>query len=539
MRNRFLFSVYALMLIASSCAIQVAPTGGEKDVKPPAVKKATPENFSTLFNVKDISISFDEFIALKELNTQLVVSPPLKHTPDINVKKKTLHIHLDDTLLVHTTYTMNFGNAITDIREGNAVEDFQYVFSTGDVIDSLKISGRVENALDKKTEKGIYILLYRSTDDSLPMKSLPDYFAKTTEDGSFEVKNVSSGNYRIFALKDNNSNYLFDNSEEAIAFTTETIEAGKSKSTLSLFKETRKQQLLKAEADEAGRVTLAYVLPLVNVKIEFLNDTSGMQLLPVSYSQKKDSLTFWYRNQLKDSLVFILQHDDMRDTLSIRLKILDPKPRMKYPLVLTTQYIPRTVNGMDLNKSLHLVFNHPIDSFDLAKILVTEDSIAVKSLQIFFTDSLKRNLALDFPRKEKSSYAVEIPAGGLKDIFGLRNDSMQLLFRTKSVADYGTMAIQMKISIPGKNYILQLIDEKETIYWTSTFNTDTTINYDFLDPKIYRLKIIEDLNSNNEWDAGNYLQHKQPERVFYYKESMTVRANWDVDVKWDLGSEGK
>ncbi|MEO8086656.1 MAG: Ig-like domain-containing domain [Bacteroidota bacterium] len=539
MRNRFLFSVYALMLIASSCAIQVAPTGGEKDVKPPMVKKSSPGNFSTLFNVHDISISFNEYIALKDLNTQLVVSPPLKHTPDIKVKKMTLHIHLEDTLLQHTTYTMNFGNAITDIREGNAVEDFQYVFSTGDVIDSLKVPGIVQNAFDKKNEKGIYIMVYRGTDDSLPLKSLPDYFAKTAEDGSFEVKNVSPGSYRIFALKDNNSNYLFDNSEEAIAFNTETVEAGKSKSTLSLFKETRKQQLLKAGCDEPGHVIVAYTLPLLNEKIEFLSDSSKMRLLPFSLSEKKDTMIFWYRNQSSDSLNFILQHDGTRDTILIRLKVLDPKLKMKYPPVLSTQYTSKSINGLELNKKLQVMFNHPIDSFDLAKIRVTEDSIAVKNPQLFFTDSLKRNLTIDFQRKEKANYAVEIPAGSLKDIFGLRNDSMQLLFRTKSVTDFGTMAILMKIPSHDKNYILQLIDDKESIYRESTFHSDTTINYDFLDPRIYRLKIIEDLNSNNEWDTGNYLQHKQPERVFYYKESLTVRANWDVDVKWDLLNEGK
>ena len=185
MRNCFRFFLFCLLLIVTSCAIQVAPTGGEKDETAPSVKKSSPENFSTGFSGRDISISFDEFITLKELNAQFVVSPPLKYQPDIKVKKKILEIHLEDTLLENTTYTMNFGNAITDIREGNAVEGFQYVFSTGDVIDSLKVSGKVVNAFDKKTDKGICVMLYRGKDDSLPLKTLPDYFTKTAADGSF------------------------------------------------------------------------------------------------------------------------------------------------------------------------------------------------------------------------------------------------------------------------------------------------------------------------------------------------------------------
>lgn len=538
MRNCFRFFLFCLLFIVSSCAIQVAPTGGEKDETAPTVKISTPENYSTRFSGRDIRISFDEFIALKELGNQFVVSPPLKYQPDIKVKKKTLEIHIEDTLLRNTTYTMNFGSAITDIREGNAVEEFQYVFATGDVIDSLKISGKVENSYDKKTEKGIFVMLYRGTDDSIPLKTLPDYFAKTTADGSFEVKNVSPGNYRIFALKDNNSNYLFDNNDEVIAFDPEPVEAGKSKRTLSLFKETRKQQLLKSGSDEPGRATIIYTLPIRNEKIIFLSDTSAMKIHSMSFSGKKDTLTFWYRNIQSDSLNFILQHELGIDTITIRLKQFDPKAKSKSLPTLSTQFNSKSEPSLELNKPLQLIFNHPVDSFHFSNITVTEDSLPVPNPKIFFSDSLKKNLIIDFPKKDKTKYTVFVPASAFKDIFGWRNDTLKLNFLTRSVADYGTMAIVLKASAAKNNFILQLIDEKETIYRQSIIHSDTTINYDFLDPKSYRLKIIEDLNNNNEWDTGNYLQHKQPERVFYYKESLTVRANWDVDVKWGMGAEG-
>lgn len=537
MRNCFRLLYFCLLFIVSSCAIQVAPTGGEKDETAPEVKKSSPENYSTNFSGRDISIFFDEFITLKELSAQFVVSPPLKYQPDIKVKKKTLEIHLEDTLLENTTYTMNFGNAITDIREGNAVEDLQYVFSTGDVIDSLKISGKAENAFDKKADKGICIMLYRGKDDSLPLKILPDYFAKTTPDGSFEVKNVSPGDYRIFALKDNNSNYLFDNNDETIAFDTEPVEAGKSKRNLSLFKETRKQQLLKSGSDEPGRATIIYALPIRNEKIIFFSDTSAMKIHSTSFSGKKDTLTFWYRNIQSDSLNFILQHDLTSDTILIRLKQLDPKAKLKSPPTLSTQFNSKSEPSLELNKPLQLIFNHPVDSFDFSNITVTEDSLPVPNPKIFFSDSLKKNLIIDFPKKDKTHYTVFIPGSSFKDIFGWRNDTLKLNFLTRSVADYGTMAIVLNASAAKNNFILQLIDEKETIYRQSIIHSDTTINYDFLDPKSYRLKFIEDLNNNNEWDTGNYLQHRQPERVFYYKENLTVRANWDVDVKWDIASE--
>src|SRR5689334_22228117 len=133
MGGRLLIFFFALMLLASSCAIQVAPTGGAKDTIPPVVNKFDPENYSTNFHGQDIRIVFDEYMQLKDLSSQLIVSPPLKYSPDAVLKKKTLEIHLEDTLHPNTTYTMNFGNAISDLREGNALDNFQYVFSTGDV----------------------------------------------------------------------------------------------------------------------------------------------------------------------------------------------------------------------------------------------------------------------------------------------------------------------------------------------------------------------------------------------------------------------
>ncbi len=534
MRFGFRFSVYSLLLIATSCAIQVAPTGGDKDIKSPKIEKSSPENFSTNFSGHDINISFNEYITLKDLSTQLVISPPLKHTPDTKVKKKTLSIHLNDTLQQNKTYTMNFGNAITDLHEGNAVEDYQYVFSTGDVIDSLKVSGKVENGLDKKTEKGIYVMLYGNTDDSLPLKMLPDYFGKASDSGAFIIRNVSPGSYRIFALKDDNSNYLFDSRDEAIAFETETVEAGKTGVLLRMFKEKGKQQLLKATCEEPGKATVSYASPLVDSRIKFLSDTSALQLFSILYSEKKDSITFWYRNQLSDSLNFILQRDTARDTISVRLKKTDGKGKAKYIPSLTTQYASQIENGLEVGKPLQLVFNHPVDSFDLKKIKLTEDSVEVKNMKVFFADSLKEILKVDYAWKEKTKYTIDIPPQTFKDIFEIRNDTLQLLFKTKSVADYGTLALKIQLPFSDKQYLVQLMDDKETVYRQSVIHTDTTLNYEYLNPRSYRLKVIEDLNSNGEWDTGNYLKHEQPERVFYYKENLIVRANWDVDVKWNI-----
>jgi uncharacterized protein (DUF2141 family) len=531
--GRLLVFFFALTLLASSCAIQVPPSGGTKDTIPPVVRKFDPENFSTGFHGHDISISFDEYVELKDLPSQLIVSPPLKYNPLANLKKKTLEIHLEDTLQPNTTYTMNFGNAITDLREGNALENFQYVFSTGDVIDSLKMSGRVQNAFDNKTEKGIYVMLYRNMEDSTPLKNLPDYFSKTNEDGTFVIKNISPGDYKVFALKDNNTNYLFDNNEENIAFSDAMTSAGSSGNLLRLFREKRSQQLLKVSNEEPGHVTISYAQPLENEKLVFLSDTSALKIHSITYSAKRDTISLWYANAQADSLILLIQQDTVTDTIAPRLRHLESYVRGRGTVSLQTQYESGSSYTLNLNRPLQVIFNHPIENFDFSKTVVTEDSLPLKEVTFHFTDSLNRFLEINFKRKEETKYKVEIPKGSFKDIIGLQNDSMEIFFATRSTSDYGTMEIKMNIP-EAKNYIVQLIDDKEVIYRQTVFHSDTSIYYDYLDPKTYRLKLIEDSNANGEWDTGNYLKHLQPENIFYYKEDMTVRANWDVDVKWNV-----
>jgi len=531
--GRLLVFFFALTLLATSCAIQVPPSGGTKDTIPPVVRKFDPENFSTGFHGHDITIAFNEYMELKDLPSQLIVSPPLKYNPITSLKKKTLEIHLDDTLQPNTTYTMNFGNSITDLREGNALEDFQYVFSTGDVIDSLKLSGRVQNAFDNKTEKGIYVMLYRNMEDSIPMKYLPDYFTKTNEDGSFVIKNISPGDYRIFALKDNNSNYFFDNNEENIAFNEEMASAGSSGNFLRLFREKRPQQLLKVSNDEPGHITIAYAQPLENEKLIFLSDTAALKINSIVYSAKRDTITLWYANAQADSLNLLIQQDTITDTIAPRLRRLESNIPGRGSISLKTQYESGSSYTLNLNRPLEIIFNHPIDSFDFSKIVVNEDTLPVKDVTFRFTDSLKRFLEIDFKRKEESKYKIEIPKGSFRDIIGLEIDSTEIFFATRFISDYGTMEIKMNVPA-GKSYIVQLIDDKETIYRQTVFHSDTSIYYDYLEPRTYRLKLIEDSNANGEWDTGNYLRHVQPEQIFYYKEDLSVRANWDVEAKWNV-----
>ena len=201
-----------------SCANIVSPTGGPKDITPPVILKSNPANFSYSVNPKLIKIDFDEFIVLKDIASQVIISPFVKNSPEIKTKGKSIIIDIKDTLKPDFTYSITFGNSITDNNEGNILKNYRYVFSTGNAIDTLVVKGIIKNALSLKAEKNIYCFLYNNIYDSVPYKETPTYITQTNETGEFLFTNIKSGSYKIFALNDLNTNFLFDQPNEQIGF---------------------------------------------------------------------------------------------------------------------------------------------------------------------------------------------------------------------------------------------------------------------------------------------------------------------------------
>jgi len=206
-------------LIYTGCAQQGSPLGGPKDEDPPVVVETEPANYSTRFTSDKISISFDEYVVLDNVNQELVVSPPMEEKPEIKLRKKTIIIELMDTLKANTTYTFNFGSSIKDLHEGNKLLNFEYVFSTGDVLDSLSVKGTLKYAADLSApENPITIMLYSDLRDSVPLTDIPMYIGRSGDEGVFSVNNLRSDVYKVFAIKDGNYNFIFDLPSEEIGF---------------------------------------------------------------------------------------------------------------------------------------------------------------------------------------------------------------------------------------------------------------------------------------------------------------------------------
>ncbi len=565
------------LLISSlffSCAQVVAPGGGKKDVKPPRTVKYVPDSAQVNFNSKSVQITFDEFIQLKDVNSQLLISPPMKNPPEFSIKNKTLNINFDkkDTLKPNTTYSISFGNAVQDITENNPLENFKYIFSTGSFIDSAIVKGKVENSFNHITDKGILVMLYSKYTDSIVYKTLPDYFARTKEDGTFQINNIKKGKYKLVVVKDGNSNYKYDGESESIGFMDTLLDVSEKKSILiDIFQEIpKKLYLKKATYDSYGKIVFVFNKSADSLTINPINFTfKNNEDVLLDYSKNKDTLNYWFKNIDKDVLKIQLKNGSrVMDTLEYKLITKEDALKSKrHPLKLTLLNNFNGNQNFDLNNPLILTFSQPLNEIsDSIKVMLKEDSVLIKNNkdyqfenysvnQVAIAKNIKWDSTKQFedpnnpgtyivapmkiseiykPSKESTSYHLFIPPGTLTDFFGLKNDTIKIDFKTRDEKYYGTVKLKLTIPEWKGQYIVQLLDDKENIVRESIIKAGETINYEYLHPLQYKLKLIYDENENGKWDTGNYFHKTQPEKVIYYSGAINIRSNWDLDLEWKI-----
>lgn len=521
-------------VLAASCAQIVPPSGGAKDFTPPQAIKYLPDSAALNFKGNEIVILFNEYIQLRDPQSQVVVSPPLPSAPTVRVKNKALNITLEDTLQDNTTYSINFGSSIRDITEGNPLNNFQYVFSTGSFIDSLSVVGRITDAFTQRAPKDVLVLLYENLSDSIPYKRMPSYFGKTDERGMFRINNMRPGTYKAFALKDANLNYLYDQPGEKIGFMKEPLVVSKKNDTLNMTlfqEESTKTSINKTSSLQYGKLLL--VLNKSAERLELQPLGIEMKAPPIiEYSDKRDSIFFWYRDIDNDAIsIRIVHNGEVLDTARyslIKKSMLSGKN--KFELEMRTNV--SKAMPLDLEENIQIVFNHPIAQNDLSRIILTKGSDTLK-YEAGFTDPVHRKFRISYPFESDSTYSLTLQKGAFEDMFGLTSDTMNIPFKVQAKKFYG--AANIKISLPGEgSYILQLLNEKEDILEETIVNSSSMLKYPLLKPGNYRLRLIQDTNANNKWDTGNYMEKRQPEEVRYFPGTINIRSNWDLDLEWPV-----
>lgn len=537
-----------LLLIVASCAQVVTPTGGPKDTTPPKVLKSTPGNFETNYTGNSLSLHFDEFVVIKDASYEIIVSPMIGGNPQIKIKGKTVEIKFDTLPQPNTTYTVNLGKALVDNNEGNVLDSNLFVFSTGNSIDTLMIKGKINDAEWGKPEKEMFIMLYADTTDSVPIKNRPDYIAKCNENGEFKIKHIKQGAYRVFALSDMNSNYLFDLPDEKIAYSNAfvTFDTSVVLLDLSAFKEASgKQFVSSAEFTQYGKIQIVFNLPVTNINVTPLNHQFKKSWFLMEENKKKDTLVYWLTDiNLLDSLILeISDNGKILDTLELEV-IKKPANAgtskggrgsgKTAPLELKAQINGSISDPLNYNDSLIITWSHPIIASDKNGFFLIQgkDTLPFKIETI---DVALRKHALYFNRKEDSTYTLQILPNSVEDIFGLKNDTINLTFKTQSKSYYGTILLSIDSLIAfSKNYIIDLLDEKNQILKSINTTDLKNIKFDYLAPGNYSFRLIIDENENKKWDTGDYLNKVQPEKVYIYNGTVSVKGNWDSEIKWQL-----
>lgn len=526
------------MLFASiafyECARKGTPTGGPKDETPPVLLKSEPENMTVNFEAKKIRLYFDELVKLKDIQDQLIISPPLKYPPVLSPQggaNKFVEITIKDTLLENTTYTLNFGQAIVDNNEENPNPFLTYVFSTGSYIDSLELAGVVKDAFNKDADDFISVMLYKidsSYTDSTLYKKPPNYITNTLDSTIiFRLKNLKEGRYALFAIKDVAKDNIFDQKTDKIGFINDTINLPTdSIYRLDLFKEIQDYGAAVPSMSAKNKISFGYygegsniaVLPLTK-----LPDTVNTKVLKES---NKDTLNFWFTPFEMDSIVFTVTNEAIKviDTFTVKKRKVE---------VDSIRLSPNQQGNLDFGKSFSIGVNTPLVAMDSSKIkMITKDSIPVVYTVKF--DSLENKIDFDFKPEPNENYKIELLPGAVQDFFESTNDTIVYALVTKSLADYGNLSLNLtgnNISYP---IIVQLTNEQGDLQREIYTIEPKVFEFNNLSPGKYLVRVIFDENQNQKWDTGNYIKKIQPEKVTYYPGVIEMRANWEKIETFNL-----
>ena len=519
----FWMSFFTILLV-QACASMQQPQGGPKDLEPPKILSETPVNYSKNFSAKKIIFEMDEYFKLSNEYSEISISPTQELPPAFRIKQKKLEIELKDTLEKNTTYTINFGKAVSDVNESNILKNYSYVFATGDKIDSLQISGKVINSMDNQIVPEATVFILPISRDSLFGKKRAPIFTITDTAGNFHLKNLKEGDYRLYALfEEGGGDRIYNNPKEEIGFSTDDIKLSRDTGgiVLKLFKEIPENfRFLERKIEADGKILLIGNKPIENPKINFIEPTIKDPI--ISYSSKGDTTQIWIKELTFDSLKMSLQSkDSILDTITLKRGKRDTYTRN---IVYSTNM---SANKIKPGNALILTFNLPIESIDKSKVALYQDTLRVSNFNIESTDPTKRVFKISHPWRMKKRYSLEFQENAITDIYETKNKSIKTEFELDEIENYGNLSLSFIRGDSVKNYIVQLLNEKGDVVKYNPLKKNSILNYPLLSIGKYNIKIIEDLNNNDEFDTGNVKRKEQPEKSWFFEKEIVIRANWE------------
>ncbi len=531
LRTTFLSAL--VLLLVFSCATVEKPNGGPRDFDAPKMVSAVPSDSSTQFNTRKIIIEFDEFVKLNNPTSQIIINPFPINKPEVSVQGKKVKISLNDTLIANTTYHIFFGDAIQDITEGNKASGLNYVFSTGKYLDSCSSKGFAGDAFTNLATEKAWVLLFRKRSDFTD--TIPLYIAHCDSKGAFSFRNVAPGSYYVCAIEDNNSNFRFDLPDEKIGFLTEPIQLSDENPTndslkLYLFVENAKEQKhLKTEIAGYQTVRSSFRISMKDPTISIL--TSSEKTL-YTWNKTNDTLTFWVKNPVEDTLKYIVRDGAFSDTLAQNLKA---KTRLR-AATDTSYKLQSNVRGelIPFTEVFTISSLAPIEALDTGKIIFRRNNDTIPTVWQKI-DSSGRSWKLVAELNLGDDCNIIFKKGALRNFFGFGNDSTAFKFKIAGPDDLGSIHLTFT-NRPSTKLII--VAESKAMSRKIIIGADSAdIILENLIPGDYNLKIIADLDGNNDWTTGDFRTNIQPETVFTLTRPIQVKKSWESKIGWSLKRE--
>ena len=517
--------LYSLFLI--SCASVQSPTGGPRDTIQPVIVKEIPKNLTRNFTGSEIEIEFDEFVKLSNEFTEISVSPAMDIPPVYKSKKEILQISFEEALQKNTTYTINFGKAIADVNESNILKNYSYVFSTGDQIDSLSISGKVINSLTKQKLKDVTVFILPISQDSLFGKKKASFFTTTDTSGSFKLSNLREDKYRIYALSEQGGDRIYNGNSEEIGFLNQAINLNKDTSNIELkvFKEVPKLfSVTDRKIETDGRITLIFNKAILNPSLTILEPNELNASKTVEFSNTRDTALIWLPELTFDSIkVAVSSKEISLDTVVLRRNKRDTYT----PLVSIIDNIVGT--KIRPGSELAIKFSSPIKLFDNKLISILEDSVAIKGYELVKNEKSPKIYNIKYPWKLKKQYILRLESGAFTDILGTKTKVYARKFDLDSEDNYGSISIKIAVPDTSKNYIIQWLSDGDKALRQDRISKNMVLNYTRYPTAKYKIRVIYDENNNGEWDTGNIILKRQPENTWTFEKTISLRPNWDLE----------
>ncbi len=582
------FAYLGYLVFTTSCANPGMPTGGAKDSIPPVVVRTIPDFNGRNFNGTEVSLTFDEFVISDQLREALVVSPPLAKRPMIRTKSKTLIIDLGDELKENQTYSLDFKDAIADNNEKNPLEDFRFSFSTGPDFDSLMIGGYVKDAKNLEPIEGAVVMLHSLQEVEAFKDSIPDYIATTDKEGFYVISNIAHGTYRLYALRDADNTMTYNqaleqiafhdslvipqdltlpdyeselNSEDTVSIKEKRRDALETPFFLMLFEEDFFDQYLDDYKRERANLVRFYFSESVSdsFQIELLQPTPVVDDWSIlEYNATSDSLMLWVTDtvlmssdtlqmklsyQVADSLQNLVMTSDTLDLVYTKPEVTGRR-RAKKENEDQPEPIPHIAfkhnlksKGFDVYRDISLEAPEPLKSFDLAMVSLYQKVDTLEEARTFelWQDSLSaRKYYIRYPWEFEEEYRLQVDSAAAYNYSGHPNNMLNQRFGIQEESYYAKIILNISGLV---DYgIVQLLEntENEKVLQQLRIAEDSEIEFPFLKPDKYKIRLILDRNNNGVWDTGDLDEDIQPEQVMYFPKILKLRSNFEVREAWVL-----